>query len=104
TQATPGGEKQRSLSTYVLHIQARLSAWNQTGRKHWDLYRWLLDPVLLVEAVKRVLRNDGSAGLDGATCESLRGREWEYALSLSQRLRSRAYRPGAVRRVFIPKR
>jgi RNA-directed DNA polymerase len=62
-----------------------------------------MDPFLLLDALKLVLRNDGSAGIDGESCESVRGKEWEYVSELAQSLRDRRYRPRPVRRVEIPK-
>lgn len=99
-----GARKDTSLSPQTLHIQARLVQQTQSGRKHWDLYRWLWDPYLLTDAIRLVLENGGSAGLDGVDCESVRGREWEVAKALSQELRNKTYRPRPVRRVYIPKK
>lgn len=93
-----------SLSTSTVRIRNRLVHWSQSGRKHWDLYRCLIDPLLLCDATHLVIQNEGSQGLDGQDCDSLRGREWDFAVLLSQKLRDKSYRPGAVRRVYIPKK
>jgi len=58
----------------------------------------------LTDAVRLVLENGGSAGLDGMSCESLRGKEWEFAKALSLELRNKTYRPRPVRRAYIPKK
>lgn len=92
-----------SLSPQTIRIQHRLSEWTQRGRKHWDLYRWLSNPFVLSDATELVIRNGGSAGSDGMQVSELRGREWETAMQLSLDIRSGAYQPGAVRRVYIPK-
>jgi RNA-directed DNA polymerase len=92
-----------SLHSQTMRIRHRLEHWTGNKRKHWDLYRWLMDPFVLLDALKLVLRNDGSAGIDGESCRSIRGKEWEYVSQLSQSLRDRSYRPSAVRRVEIPK-
>lgn len=96
-------QKNTSLSTSTIRIQNRLVHHSQSGRKHWDLFRWLYEPSLLCDATHLVLSNNGAAGLDRQTCASIRGKEWDFAVSLSQKLRNKSYRPGAVRRVYIPK-
>lgn len=93
-----------SLSPQTIRIQHRLGQWNKTGRKHWDLYRWLMDPYFLLDALRLVMRNRGAPGVDGESCEEIRGREWEYVNQLAQSLRARSYRPAPVRRVYIPKK
>lgn len=92
-----------SLSPQTLRAQHQLSQWTRSGRKHWDLYRHLCNPFILCDAVHLVIRNAGAAGLDGQRVSSLRDNEWQTAIELSAALKSGAYQPGAVRRVFIPK-
>lgn len=104
TQTSPGVRKKTSLHPQTIRIQHRLAQWTKSGRKHWDLYRWMIDPYVLWDATQLVLKNAGSAGLDRQTCESIRGREWAFAQELREGLRSGSYRAGAVRRVYIPKR
>jgi group II intron reverse transcriptase/maturase len=99
-----GAKERRSLSPQTIRVQARLAQGTNEGRKHWDLYRWLLDPFVLYDATRLVIANAGAPGLDGETCERIRGREWEYAVGLAEDLRRRRYRPAAVRRSYIPKR
>ena len=93
-----------SLHPQTIRIQYRLVEWSKQGRKHWDIYRWLMDPHLLLDALRLVLRNGGSPGLDRERCEDIRGREWIYVSRLAQQLRERSYHPAAVRRVYIPKK
>lgn len=95
--------KQMSLSPQTIRIQHQLTEWTKSGRKHWDLYRWMLDPFVLWDATKLVLVNKGAAGIDEITCEQIKGKEWDYAYALATKLRSGAYRSRAVRRVYIPK-
>ena len=97
-------KKRMSLSLQTLRIQHLLAEWTKSGRKHWDLYRWMLDPFLLWDATRAVLHNKGAAGVDGVRCEQIQGKEWAFAVALADKLRSGAYRPCAVRRVYIPKR
>jgi RNA-directed DNA polymerase len=63
----------------------------------------VFDPFVLSDAIKLVIRNGGTAGPDGMQVSELKGREWEIAMQLSRDIRSGAYQPGAVRRVYIPK-
>lgn len=93
-----------SLSPQTIRTRHRLAEWTRSGRKHWDLYRWLFSPTLLYDAVRLVLANDGASGIDRVSCGEIKGREWEFAVKISAKLRLRRYRPSAVRRVYIPKR
>lgn len=87
-----------------MRIQHRLAEWTKQGRKHWDLYRWLLDPILLSDALRLVMENDGCAGVDQMSCSDIKGKEWEFVTELSNQLRRKAYHPRPVKRVYIPKR
>jgi len=78
--------------------------WTKSGRKHWDIYRYLQDPYLLCDAIKLVIQNQGSSGLDGETVKSIVGKEWKLAVELSAMLKEGTYKPCAVRRVFAAQR
>jgi len=97
-------KKQMSLSPQTIHIQHQVAKWTKQGRKHWDLYRWIMNPYLLYDAVEQVVRNDGSAGIDGMSTKQIKGREWDFAKEIALELKSGTYHPSAVRRVYIPKR
>jgi len=97
-------QKRTSLSPQTIRVQHRLAEWSKSGRKHWDLYRWLLDPKILADATKLIVANDGAAGLDKISCSGIKGKEWEFAVKLAAKLKSGRYRASAVRRVYIPKR
>jgi len=97
-------EKKTSLSRQTIRVQHQLAQWTKGGRKHWDLYRWLMNPMILCDAAKLVVENGGAPGVDGRTCESIKGREWDYAIEISRSLRSKTYHPRPVRRVYIAKR
>jgi len=103
-QTASGVKKQMSFHPQTIRIRHRLTQWTKSGRKHWDLYRWVMDPYILWDATKLVLRNAGSAGLDLQTCKSIRGNEWKFAQEVGELLRSGSYRAGAVKRVYIPKK
>ena len=92
-----------SLSPQTSRTRARVAQMSKDGRKHWDLFRYLMDPFILFDATRSAIKNGGAPGLDGQTIGSIRGKEWEFAKELSSELRSGTYRPGAVRRAFIPK-
>jgi len=98
-------KKYKSLSARTYNLQNRLANQSQTEerRKHWDIYKYLYDPYFLAEALKLVLSNKGSAGVDRVTVESLKGIEWDFCVSLSKKIRDKRYTPSAVRRVYIPK-
>jgi RNA-directed DNA polymerase len=96
--------KRTSLSPQTIRLQHRLAEVTKSGRKHWDLYRWLLDPFLLYDATRLVIANDGASGIDALDCAAVKGKEWEFAKGISAKLRSGRYCPSAVRRVYIPKR
>ncbi len=99
-----GAKKRSPLSPETMRIRYRLGEWEKSGRKHWDLFRYLYNPFVLLDATRLVIQNAGSAGLDGKTCEQMRGHEWEVVQSLIKRLKARRYAVSAVRRVYIPKR
>jgi RNA-directed DNA polymerase len=57
----------------------------------------------LREAFEEVARNDGAPGPDGETIERARERLDELVAELSRSLTQGSYRPGRIRRVWIPK-
>ena len=56
------------------------------------------------DALELVIRNKGSSGIDGKTIESIKGHEQDFVKEIIEELRSGAYQPSAVRRVYIPKK
>jgi len=103
-RSTTRTRKRMSLSPQTIRLQHRLAEVTRSGRKHWDLYRWLLDSLLLYDATRLVIANAGAAGIDAVTCASVKGKEWEFVKEILAKLRTGRYRPSAVRRVYIPKR
>jgi group II intron reverse transcriptase/maturase len=93
-----------SLSPQTIQIRHRLKEWSKSGRKQWDLYRYLYDASVLYDALKLVIKNGGAAGLDGQTIRQVQGREWDYVRDIIGRLRAGTFKPGAVRRAYIPKK
>jgi RNA-directed DNA polymerase len=67
----------------------------------------LMDEVLqydnLAAAYRRVVRNDGAAGVDGMTVDDLGKLPREHFTKVWEEMRNGAYQPQAVRRAEIPK-
>lgn len=99
-----GVKKSMSLCPPTRHARNQIAQKTKLGRKHWDLFRYLLDPHILCDALRLVIRNGGAAGLDRQTVDEVRGQEWKFATEWAAGLRARTYLPGAVRRVYIPKK
>jgi group II intron reverse transcriptase/maturase len=74
--------------------------------RFWSLYGELLRRDVLERALAAQLENDGSAGVDGETLQSIKAspqqrKEWLDRLQVE--LRTKRYRPSPVRRVMIAK-
>ena len=69
----------------------------------WSLYGDLCRRDVLEIAMKRVVANGGTAGMDGITTEQVKARAAEFLDPLQAQLRDRSYHPGPVKRVWIPK-
>lgn len=93
-----------SLSPQTIRRRHSIRELKRSGRKQWDLYRSLCCPFVLHDALKLVMLNRGSAGVDGRTIRSLRGKESEFIKEILVELQTRTYQPSPVRRVFIPKK
>jgi group II intron reverse transcriptase/maturase len=92
-------EKVRKLQT-ALHAKAKRSP---NCRFH-QLYDKVYREDVLALAYRRCAANGGAAGADGQTFEDIESYDLERWLGeLTQELRTKAYRPQAVRRVWIPK-
>jgi RNA-directed DNA polymerase len=97
-------KKPMSLSLETIRIRHQVREWTKSGRKHWDIHRYLWNPFILFDATRLVIKNAGSAGIDGESILNLQGREWEVVQSLGEEIKAKEYRPHPVKRVFIPKR
>lgn len=69
----------------------------------WSLYGDLCRRDVLETALRAVLANAGSAGVDGVTTEAVKAAPAAFLDGVQAELRNRRYRPSPVRRVWIPK-
>ena len=93
----------------VLEIQTKLHQWatDDPNRRFADLYNLVYDPAFLLIAWRRVRGNRGArtAGVDGQTAYYIRAERGEEAFLTELRvaLKTRTFRPLAVRERMIPK-
>ena len=73
------------------------------GGKWYSLIDKVYDSRTLKAAWKQVASNKGAAGVDRVSINRFRSNERYYIKELERDLRSGAYRPAPVRRVYIPK-
>ena len=102
----PNSPGRRKSVDNVERLQRRLgaAAKQSTGRRFHALYDRIARGDVLAKAWDRVKRNQGAAGVDAETIDSIRALGEESFLDdLSKTLRAGRYRPQAVRRHWIPK-
>lgn len=84
----------------ALHAKAKRSPQFRFYALHDKVYR---DDVLRT-AYRRCRNNGGAAGVDGQAFEDIeRYGKWKWLGELADELRTKRYRPQAVRRVYLPK-
>jgi len=93
----------RKLSESVRGAKARAATFGQTKSEDDSLMQRVVERSNMVQAYKRVLRNKGSAGIDGMTVQDLGGWLKAYWPTVRAALLAGTYMPRAVRRVDIPK-
>ena len=90
-----------------LQITLYRKAKSKPKYRFWSLYGDLLRRDVLETALEIQTRNNGEAGVDGETLESintdLQTRQ-QWLDRLQEELKAKRYRPSPVRRVMIPKR
>ena len=96
----------RTPEVKVRELQEKLhrSAKANKSRRFHQLYDKVYSPWFLAVAWQRVRSNKGAPGPDGVSINDVEGQGVDSLLDeLSEQLRTRKYRAGAVRRVYIPK-
>ncbi len=94
-------DKVRELQI-VLYRKAKA----QPKYRFWSLYGELLRQDVLNAALEVQIRNGGASGVDGERVESIKEtpeKRQQWLERLHEELRTKRYRPSAVRRVMIPK-
>ncbi len=94
-------DKVRELQI-VLYRKAKA----QPKYRFWSLYGELLRQDVLNAALEVQIRNGGAPGVDGERVESIQEtpeKRQQWLERLREELRTKRYRPSAVRRVMIPK-
>jgi group II intron reverse transcriptase/maturase len=80
------------------------SAKSQPGRRYGNLFDKVWRPDVLAEAWKRVSANRGAPGVDGQSIRAIKEYGVDcYLEELGAVLRAGDYKPGLVKRVYIPK-
>jgi group II intron reverse transcriptase/maturase len=104
----PSGKKRKDMSgrerVQILQRKLYLSAKQDTRRKFYILYDKVFLDYILAESWQRVKSRGGSAGIDGQDFADIeRDGVEQYLTTLKEELRTRTYKPSAVKRVYIPK-
>ena len=100
--------REAMLPRKLRELRAKLSAKAKQEPKFrfYSLYGHLCQPWLLQAAWTQVCANGGAPGMDGVTVGQINRSEESvtaFLAEIEQTLRTRTYRPGPVRRVYIPK-
>jgi RNA-directed DNA polymerase len=91
---------------FLLRQKLYLKAKREPGFRFYTLYEAVCRHDVLLAAWEQVAGNDGAPGVDGVSIEQVQNSEHGvtgFLSGIEQSLKSRTYRPQAVKRVYIPK-